>query len=87
MAGNSIGELFKVTTLDLNNPTDAREFISKALPEALPDRATVDYFILVDGRKIDTKTLSDSEAVQYAWELLPIYQAAFPALCEITYEH
>lgn len=68
-------------SLDLNNPDDARTFINEALPEALPSKAT--YAILKDGSKIDLTKLSDSQAVQYAWELLPIYKAKFPELVEV----
>ena len=75
----------KSKVLDLNNPKDAREFITKALPKALGRKAT--HAFLADGRKIDLRKLSDSQAVQYAWELLPIYQAKYPDLVDINYEH
>lgn len=71
--------------LDLNNPTDAREFLTKALPEALP--ANIDHVILESGKKLYIKDMNDSEVVQYAFELLPIYQAAFPDQVDLQYEH
>jgi hypothetical protein len=71
--------------LDLNNPKDAREFLMKALPEALPSRPT--HAILEDGTKIDFKDMNDSQVVQYAWELLPIFKAAFPDNVNTQYEH
>lgn len=77
----------KDTPLDLNNPADARKFITEALPEALPNKASATEFILADGRTVQVKDLNDSEAVQYAWELLPIYRAAFPELVNTQYEH
>lgn len=81
------GHSEKTKTLDLNIPKDARAFILEALPQALPNGAKATHAHLADGRTISLKTLSDSEAVQYAWELLPIYQAKFPELCRIDYEH
>lgn len=74
----------KDKVLDLNIPADAREFILKAMKKVLPG---ITYFQLADGRKLSTKSLTDSEAVQYAFELLPIYQAKFPDLVNVTYEH
>lgn len=73
-------------TLDLNKPDDARKFILQALPECF-DGIKVTHFTLEDGSKISTDKLSDSQAVQYAWELLPLYQAKFPELCDIQHEH
>lgn len=73
--------------LDLENPEDAREFLTKALPEALPNQAGIDHVILESGRKLKISEMSDSEVVQYANELFPIYQAAFPDMTSVQYEH
>ncbi len=62
--------------LDLNVPEQARKFLMEALPEALPSRAT--HVVLKDGRELAFEDMNDSEVVQYAWELLPIFQSAFP---------
>lgn len=71
--------------LDLNKPDDARIFLNEALPKALPSAAT--HAILESGKKLAFKDMNDSEVVQYAWELLPIYQAAFPELVNTQHEH
>ena len=73
--------------LDLNIPGDARRFIKEALPEAMPDKANVTHFDLQDGTRVSVDSLTDSQAVQYAWEVLPIYQAAFPDLVDVHNEH
>lgn len=74
-------------SLDLNNPADAKRFLTEALPEALPNKANVSLVILADGRELKIADMSDSELVQYAWECLPIYKAAFPELVDTQYEH
>lgn len=77
----------KIISLDLNNPNDAREFIKDAMPKCFDDISKITHFDLEDGTRISTKNLSDSQAVQYAWELLPIYQSRFPALVKTDMEH
>ena len=42
--------------------------------------------ILASGRKLQIKDMTDSECLQYAIELLPIYQTAFPDKVEIHHE-
>lgn len=76
----------QVKVLNLNDPNDARAFIKEAMPECL-DGANIDYFDLKDGTRISTKNLTDSQAVQYAFELLPIYQAKFPEMVNVQMEH
>jgi hypothetical protein len=75
----------KKTELDLNNPADARKFLKEALPQALP--STVNHVILQSGRKVRFDEMNDTEVVQYAWELLPIYKAKYPGLVNIHDEH
>ncbi len=76
----------KNIVLDLNKAKDARKFILEAMKVCF-DGASIDFFDLKDGRRISTKNLSDSEAVQYAFELLPIYKAKFPNLVNVQTEH
>lgn len=78
----------KNKTLDLNNPADAREFLNEAMPAAMKVAGTGDIteIVLASGRKLKFEDMSDSECVQYAFELLPIYQAAFPDNVDIKYE-
>ncbi len=72
--------------LDLNKPADAKEFLLDALPEAMGD-SKITYVVLKDGRNLMIKDMNDSELVQYAFELLPIFQAAFPEHVEVHNEH
>lgn len=74
----------KTKNLNLNEPADAREFLTKVMKKCLPGR--LDYVVLASGRKLKVKDMTDSEAVQYAIELLPIYQKKFPHLVEIKQE-
>lgn len=75
-------------TLDLNNPKDAREFIKEAVNDCVEEStgSRFTYVILKSGVKKNINKLSDSEAVQYAFELLPIFQARHPDRCDIKYE-
>lgn len=72
--------------LDLNIPDDARRFIEEALPQCF-DGARPSYVVLEDGTEVDLDNLTDDQAVQYAWELLPIFQAAFPDNVAVELEH
>lgn len=81
---NGEGVGVKKEILDLNIPKDARKFITEALPDCLPSKPI--FAILADGSKIDLKNLTDSQAVQYAWELLPFFQAKYPEQVNVEYE-
>jgi hypothetical protein len=90
-AAAQLGELIKRgnrmkenNELHLNDPKDAREFLEKSLPEVVPGFCCVR---LESGRELFIKDMSDSEVVQYAIELLPIYQAKYPELVNETSEH
>lgn len=72
--------------LNLNDPKDAKEFLLEALPEAMGD-SSITYVVLESGKKLMIKDMNDSELVQYAFELLPIFQAAFPENVELHNEH
>lgn len=73
-----------MVVLNLNFPADARKFLMESLPEAIPGITNV---TLESGRKIDIKDMTDEEVVRYAWDLLPIYKAAFPEMVHVDREH
>lgn len=62
--------------LDLENPEHARAFLLEALPSAID--ADINYVILEDGRQLFIKDMTDEECVQYAYQLLPLFEAQFP---------
>lgn len=70
--------------LMLNDPKDAREFLTEILPEIMPGFKCVR---LESGRQLLVKDMSDSEVVQYAIELLPIYKAKHPEFVNEVEEH
>lgn len=75
-------------TLDLNDPKEARVFLNEALPEAFKIAGIpfITHVILESGRELKFEDMNDSECVQYAFELLPIFQKAFPEQVELQYE-
>ena len=75
-------------TLDLNDPKDARFFLETQINVAMKQNGmpNITEVILASGRKLQIKDMTDSECLQYAIELLPIYQTAFPDKVEIHHE-
>lgn len=71
--------------LDLNNPADARIFIKDAMPLVFEGKE-ITHFDLQDGSRILVSDINDSQAIQYAWELLPLFQAKFPENVNVSYE-
>jgi len=75
----------KDRTLDLNIPKDAKFFLKEALPIALGTGFT--HVILADKTQLRVDDMNDEQLVQYAFQLLPIYQSKFPSLVNVSYEH
>ena len=78
----------KVKHLNLNDPVDARYFLNTALNEAMNQGGlpNITQVTLAGGRVLKIADMNDSEAVQYACELISIYEAAFPGSTEVHHE-
>lgn len=74
----------KNKTLNLNDPVDALEFLTKAMPDVLPG---IDYVQYKDGIKKKFMDMNDQELVAAAIYCAPIFGAKYPDQTEIRYEH
>jgi hypothetical protein len=75
--------------LNIDIPEDARTFIREAVSgvtEMLEGGGKLTHLHLADGSVKDIGELDDSEACQYARELLPLYKAKYPDLVKEEHE-